>query len=183
VDSERAWKSLFPIGRGFVLHPELAKEEKTVSVFHELHCLVCRYNLPCSRTADKTKHSIRNAYFTYAYLLSRSHNTTSSSVRSRTDESHVLQNFIEPFVPNTFLEQRITSPTYADSLKSRHMSHCFDYLRQALMCAADSNLEDTITLNGTSGTTGMGSTRVCRSFDALKNWSEKWRSTDSDGVV
>jgi hypothetical protein len=38
--TEAAWASLIPDGRGFVTHPKLAKEMKSVSVFHELHCLV-----------------------------------------------------------------------------------------------------------------------------------------------
>ena len=50
-DTEAAWISLMPKGRGFVTHPVLAKEMKSISVFHEIHCLVrfsisllrCRY--------------------------------------------------------------------------------------------------------------------------------------------
>lgn len=44
--TDAAWSSLIPKGRGFVIHPKLApadgkeKKGKSVSVFHELHCLV-----------------------------------------------------------------------------------------------------------------------------------------------
>ena len=39
--TEAAWASLIPEGRGFVMHPKLAPgDKKSVSVFHELHCLV-----------------------------------------------------------------------------------------------------------------------------------------------
>lgn len=38
--TEKAWADLIPKGRGFVKHPKLAKELKSVSVFHEIHCLV-----------------------------------------------------------------------------------------------------------------------------------------------
>jgi hypothetical protein len=39
--SEAAWQELIPLGRGFVRHARLTGgEEKSVSVFHELHCLV-----------------------------------------------------------------------------------------------------------------------------------------------
>lgn len=41
-NSEAAWASLIPDGQGFIRHPTLAKEMKSVSVFHELHCLVRR---------------------------------------------------------------------------------------------------------------------------------------------
>jgi hypothetical protein len=131
---------------------------------------------PVVTLLTRRKHSIRNAYFTYAYLLSRSHNDTSSS-------DSIISQVVDPFVPNLYLEEKLASVAYGDSLKGMHMGHCFDYLRQALMCAADSNLEDNTVVNGTRGTTGMGSKRVCRNFDALKDWSEKWRSTDSDGAV
>jgi hypothetical protein len=44
--TDAAWESLIPNGRGFVIHPKLAptdgedKKGKSVSVFHEIHCLV-----------------------------------------------------------------------------------------------------------------------------------------------
>jgi len=40
AETEKMWKSLIPKGRAFVQHPKLAKEIKSMSVFHELHCLV-----------------------------------------------------------------------------------------------------------------------------------------------
>jgi hypothetical protein len=175
--------SLIPRGRGFVRHPKLAKVEKSVSVFHELHCLVSLHSLLCCCNTNKTKHNIRTAYFTYAYLLSKSHNATTHSLESRAANSIVLDYFVDPFVSNPFIDKQLKSPTYADSLRGNHIKHCFDYLRQALICAADSNLEDIIIINGTSATTGMGSSRICRNFDALKGWSETWRSSDNDGIV
>ena len=55
-----------------------------------------------------------------------------------------------------------------------HISHCFDYLRQALMCAADTNLEPVDTALG--GSTGFGYSRTCRNFEAVKTWSSEWSS-------
>jgi hypothetical protein len=141
------------------------------------------YSLPCNYTFNIKKHNIRTAYFTHTYLLSKLQNATSCSVRTSEGKSVVPDNFIDPFVPNAFLDEQLSLPAYADSLKDNHIKHCLDYLRQALLCAADSNLEDTFIVNGTSATTGMGSTRICRNFDALKSWSEKWRSSDSGGIV
>ena len=57
-----------------------------------------------------------------------------------------------------------------------HVRHCFDYLRQAFVCAADTNLEPVNFELG--GATGWGYQRTCRNFDAVKEWSEKWRSWD-----
>ena len=56
-----------------------------------------------------------------------------------------------------------------------HIQHCFDYLRQALMCAADTNFE-VVNQGGTSS--GWGSERVCRDYKAVSKWAEKWRTTD-----
>jgi hypothetical protein len=39
--TEIAWASLIPQGRGFIKHPRLSSNEmKSVSAFHEIHCLV-----------------------------------------------------------------------------------------------------------------------------------------------
>jgi hypothetical protein len=53
------------------------------------------------------------------------------------------------------------------------VEHCFEYLRQAVMCAADSNLEDADKMNVA---TGWGIRRTCRNYDALREWSEKWKN-------
>jgi hypothetical protein len=64
-----------------------------------------------------------------------------------------------------------------------HIQHCFDYLRQALMCAADSNLEDVAIEEGSVSTLGWGSKRVCRNYEELKRWSETWRAADVTGIA
>ncbi|KAF2865105.1 hypothetical protein BDV95DRAFT_612893 [Massariosphaeria phaeospora] len=62
-----------------------------------------------------------------------------------------------------------------------HAKHCFDYLRQALLCVADSTLEERS--DKTSGVKGVGTTRQCRDFEALKAWTENHRYSDEDGIV
>ncbi|KAF2873317.1 hypothetical protein BDV95DRAFT_566708 [Massariosphaeria phaeospora] len=39
-EAEKVWDSLLPKGLGYVKHPKFAPEDSTVSVFHQLHCLV-----------------------------------------------------------------------------------------------------------------------------------------------
>lgn len=58
-----------------------------------------------------------------------------------------------------------------------HLRHCFDYLRQSLVCAADSNLEPVDFELG--GVTGWSFQRTCRDFDRIKDWAEQWRSWDA----
>lgn len=39
-ESEAAWGSIIPIGRGFVHHAKVAPFISNIAVFHQLHCLV-----------------------------------------------------------------------------------------------------------------------------------------------
>lgn len=62
-----------------------------------------------------------------------------------------------------------------------HLLHCFDYLRLSIMCHADLALEgsDPYHLAGSDrmGTLGLGSTHVCRDWDALYDWVSSKEST------
>jgi len=57
-----------------------------------------------------------------------------------------------------------------------HVRHCFDYLRQSLMCAADTNLEPVDFELG--GVTGWAFERTCRDFEAVKEWAGLNRAWD-----
>ena len=71
---------------------------------------------------------------------------------------------------------------------SHHWGHCFDYLRQSLMCAADATLETVETNGNTNGETllagvdGWGVTHMCRDYKKLFDWSEEHRATDEGGI-
>lgn len=59
---------------------------------------------------------------------------------------------------------------------AHHSAHCFDYLRQSIMCAADTSLE-----GKTEAGPGWGSEHECTDYDALLAWANangayKWRS-------
>ncbi|KAI1317562.1 hypothetical protein F5Y16DRAFT_148829 [Xylariaceae sp. FL0255] len=61
--------------------------------------------------------------------------------------------------------------------KAFHSAHCFDYLRQSIMCSADTNLE-----GKTGSGPGWGSKHICRDYDALLIWANehgtmKWRNS------
>ena len=62
-----------------------------------------------------------------------------------------------------------------------HASHCFDYLRQSIACAADTALEPRNKQH--SGVQGWGVEHRCRNFEAVKEWAERWRSDDNDGIA
>ncbi|KAF7868669.1 hypothetical protein EAF04_005199 [Stromatinia cepivora] len=138
-ESEAAWGSLMPVGRGFIYRPEIAPIVKSVSVFHQLHCL----------------HGLRTSYYDLHYQIARAAGAP----------------------PDPYLEQKAAHT----HIETAHQKHCFDYLRRAIMCAADTNLEyvDPVT----DDTTGWGSERVCRSFEDVKGWAEKWANGTGEGIA
>ena len=72
---------------------------------------------------------------------------------------------------------RADSDALVDSINAHtdphHIRHCFDYLRHALMCAADTNFEPIDWALG--GSTGWGFSRKCRDYDSVARWAEQWR--------
>jgi hypothetical protein len=83
------------------------------------------------------------------------------------------------------LEDSPTAESFITSLGANtelgHIQHCFDYVRQALMCAADTNLE---TPDSTTGRThGWGIERTCRDYSAVVAWAEKWRNNDEGTIL
>ena len=65
--------------------------------------------------------------------------------------------------------------------RPQHVEHCFEYLRQALMCSADSSLEP-FEVKG-AGFPGMGFPRQCKDYAALKKYAEQHRVMDAQGFV
>ena len=49
------------------------------------------------------------------------------------------------------------------------------------MCAADTNLEDVSHDNRI--TTGWGSKRRCRSYEAVKKYAETWADSSDTGII
>jgi hypothetical protein len=63
-----------------------------------------------------------------------------------------------------------------------HMDHCFNYLRNEVMCASDLTLEgqaQTLGWMDRDGTDGTGGTHVCRDFEEVKGWAEGKRVYDN----
>jgi hypothetical protein len=58
---------------------------------------------------------------------------------------------------------------------AHHSAHCFNYIRQGIMCNADTTLE------GKTDSPGEGSEHECVDYDALLDWANehaayKWRN-------
>jgi hypothetical protein len=57
-----------------------------------------------------------------------------------------------------------------------HNDHCFNYLRNALMCCDDTTLEgqaQTPELKDTVGTDGTGAMHFCRNYNEIVEWAER----------
>lgn len=60
---------------------------------------------------------------------------------------------------------------------AHHSAHCFDYLRQGIMCAADTSLEG----QAEDEPPGWGSKHMCKDYDMVLEWANqrtayKWRN-------
>lgn len=51
---------------------------------------------------------------------------------------------------------------------AHHSAHCFDYLRQSILCAADTSLE-----GKTEAGPGWGSKHQCKDYDAVLAWANE----------
>jgi hypothetical protein len=63
----------------------------------------------------------------------------------------------------------------------RHVTHCFDYLRQSARCAGDATLEgESATVN--KMTDGWGNTHVCKKNSELLQWVVDNRLSNYTGI-
>jgi hypothetical protein len=64
------------------------------------------------------------------------------------------------------------------------MKHCFDYLRQSLICASDITLEKLqVDKEGIKpAVDGWGTTHLCRNYEEVSNWAASHRASDSGGI-
>lgn len=70
------------------------------------------------------------------------------------------------------LEELTQVPDRNHRPSPHHVRHCFEYLRQSLICLADTNLEK---LNYTTrGVSGWQTERTCRNFEGIKSFAEEW---------
>ncbi|RDA89722.1 hypothetical protein CP533_6849 [Ophiocordyceps camponoti-saundersi (nom. inval.)] len=70
-----------------------------------------------------------------------------------------------------------------EEIPPRHLIHCWDYLRQSIMCAGDTSLEWVSEHQPLpNATTGWGFQHTCKNFDAIYDWAERHRSKESVGI-
>ncbi|KAF1969963.1 hypothetical protein BU23DRAFT_475151, partial [Bimuria novae-zelandiae CBS 107.79] len=135
-ESEAAWSSIIPVGRGFITHPQLAPFISNIALYHQLHCL----------------HAVVVAYY--------------DALASPPMEMADVPDFDSPTGTRT-------APF--------HVRHCFDYLRQTIMCHADTNLEVLDPVNHT--TNGWNQDKVCRNYEMVNAFAERWANSTDTGIV
>ncbi|KAK8090441.1 hypothetical protein PG997_005402 [Apiospora hydei] len=69
-----------------------------------------------------------------------------------------------------------------DEVNAGHLAHCWDYLRQAIMCAGDTTLEWLHAPPDNIGSTGWGYQHTCKDYGALFTFAERYRSTDKKEI-
>lgn len=69
-----------------------------------------------------------------------------------------------------------------DQVNAAHLMHCWDYLRQSIMCNADTTLEWVPAPPNDKGSTGWGYEHTCRDFDAIAQWAEENRLKTTYGI-
>jgi len=149
LTSASDWGSLFPAGNGWVrLGPD--GRQFAVSMYHQLHCL------------NAMRHAL-----VQAREVAGLHFDDPSSVKEQGNAtSHTHGRRARMLLPET--------PLQAFS----HADHCFNYLRQAILCAADTTIEasqQTKRPDGKSdaGASGMGMTHTCKDWTQLREYLEE----------
>lgn len=69
-----------------------------------------------------------------------------------------------------------------DQVSQAHLMHCFDYLRQTIMCFGDTTLEWIPAPPHDTGSTGWGFEHTCRDFTAISRWAEDHRLKTTEGI-
>ncbi|KAJ5245944.1 hypothetical protein N7468_000927 [Penicillium chermesinum] len=160
--SEEAWNALMPIGRGFVHHPHLAPFISGIAVFHQLHCLVrillidypSQESIVTVNIIHGTQHAIVVSYY------------------HAVEDAEIAEGKTPP---DSYLNR--TGTRMAPS----HIRHCFDYLRQTIICAADTNME-ALDFN-THTTSGWNQPKQCRDYASVFAWAEKWANSTDTGIL
>lgn len=64
----------------------------------------------------------------------------------------------------------------------RHADHCFRYLRQSIVCCADTALEGQNPRAKIPDTDGTGATHLCKDFEMVKAWASEMRVDDTHSI-
>ncbi|KAK1565953.1 uncharacterized protein LY79DRAFT_529717 [Colletotrichum navitas] len=72
-----------------------------------------------------------------------------------------------------------TEPLFGVGWQLEHLNHCWDYVRQTIMCHPDLSVE----WRGEQEGTGWGYQRQCKDWGPIYDWLEKHRITNDRGIL
>lgn len=80
--------------------------------------------------------------------------------------------------------ETVAHPMDSAETADHHIDHCFDYLRQSIMCCGDTALEgmQTTLAPGVQGTDGWGVTHVCKRYEEVIEFLEDHRISDQKAL-
>ncbi|KAK1579686.1 uncharacterized protein LY79DRAFT_672332 [Colletotrichum navitas] len=136
---DEAWASLLPKEGGFFKHPKLAPQKSCVAVFHQLHCL------------DMIRQTLYEARPDFA---ARSRNDTGAR-GSRTAAAAAAGH-------------HRTEHDHNHAHDMYHVGHCFDLVRQSILCKPDLTIE--VGDPAIGGVTGFGTEHQCVDWRQLMDW-------------
>lgn len=150
AEADALWEQLIPIGKGFI----------TV------------------KTDNKHADSETGPYQTK--VVSAFHQMH-CLVRRSSFGTDFCSNYSQNMIRKSLYDAVANDPSFQSELPrlAHHWKHCFDYLRQVMMCNADVTLEgvdpgDT----GLGSVDGWGTERKCIDWQALKLWTERHRGIE-----
>lgn len=78
-----------------------------------------------------------------------------------------------------------TEHKHSDQFFHLHLKHCFEYLRQAVMCAGDTALEKAMIVDGRiiRGVDGWGVEHECRDYTAIFDFAAQHHSDSRTGIA
>ena len=121
-----------------------------ISFFHALHCLVCQDPYSFIRKV------FRNCYCSMGWILV-------SKLKSNILRSHA----------------NLRQGKLQDSISTEHTAHCFDYLRQHIICAGHTKLEGDTAAKGY--VKPWGTIHVCKKYSEIVEWADMnspWEFSD-----
>lgn len=139
---------------------QLGQDTYSIAVFHQLHCLVCHL-----------KPGMHHAYLGY-FLIAKQYSimavyddlaAAKSNANNARDDAH----------SNDHPHKHVHVHTHD------HVDHCFQYLRQSLLCCGDTALEGQDPRTDKPGTDGTGAVHVCKDFDGIMAWADSRRLVDA----
>lgn len=91
-----------------------------------------------------------------------------------THQLHCLYNILEVYSGLT------SDPSLLPEQMHGHLVHCFDYLRQSIMCAGDVALEGQHTTfpEGVTGSDGWDAKHVCKDYSEVYTYLEENRANN-----